>query len=86
VPDVAIQSILSTVLWFYSWLIIVYVLLSYVPGSGTIAEIRHALGSIVEPYLGLFRRFIPPVGVLDISPMVAILVLWALRALLVSVL
>ena len=33
------------------------------------------LGKIVEPYLVFFRRFIPPLGMIDISPIVAIFAL-----------
>lgn len=33
------------------------------------------LRDVSEPYLSLFRRFIPPLGPIDISPIVAILVL-----------
>jgi YggT family protein len=33
------------------------------------------LRDVAEPYLGIFRRFIPPLGPIDISPIVAILVL-----------
>jgi uncharacterized protein YggT (Ycf19 family) len=33
------------------------------------------LRDVSEPYLGLFRRFIPPIGPIDISPLVAVLVL-----------
>ena len=63
------------VLQFYGWLIIAYVLMSWFPASGAIADVRGVLGTIVEPYLALFRRFIPPLGAVDISPIVAILVL-----------
>jgi YggT family protein len=34
------------------------------------------LRDVSEPYLRLFRRFIPPIGMFDFSPIVAILVLW----------
>jgi uncharacterized protein YggT (Ycf19 family) len=33
------------------------------------------LRDVTEPYLGLFRRFIPPIGPVDVSPIVAILLL-----------
>ena len=79
----SIVGVLMTVLQFYGWLIIAYVLLSWFPNADALsADIRRALGTIVEPYLGLFRRFIPPVGALDISAIVAILVLEAIRVLL----
>jgi YggT family protein len=71
-----------TVLQFYGWLIIAYVLLSWFPNADALSDIRRALATIVEPYLGIFRRFIPPVGALDISAIVAILVLEAIRVLL----
>lgn len=62
----------------YYILIIVYVLLSWLP------QLRHSaigivLGKIVEPYLSVFRRFIPPLGVIDISPMVALLALYFMQ-------
>jgi uncharacterized protein YggT (Ycf19 family) len=60
---------------FYMWLIVAYVLMSWFPVSGAFADLYRVLASVCEPYLALFRRFIPPIGALDISPMVAILVL-----------
>ena len=33
------------------------------------------LGSICEPYLEPFRKIIPPIGMIDISPLVAIFLL-----------
>jgi YggT family protein len=37
------------------------------------------VGQITEPYLRPFRRLIPPIGMMDISPMVAILSLMIIR-------
>ena len=68
-------NIVDKVTSFYTTLIIVYVLMSWFPVSGIFEEIYRVLGSICEPYLGLFRRIIPPIGMIDISPIVAILVL-----------
>ncbi len=60
----------------YSYLIIAYVLMSWFPNARE-SFIGQFLGKIVEPYIGIFRRFIPPIGrVLDLSPIVA---LFALR-------
>lgn len=59
----------------YWWLIIIYVLMSWVPNvrSSSVGEI---IGKLVEPYLSIFRRFIPPIGgMLDISPIIALFVL-----------
>ncbi|MEA2160149.1 MAG: YggT family protein [Solirubrobacteraceae bacterium] len=37
------------------------------------------LRDVCEPYLRVFRRFIPPIGMIDITPMIAIIVLGFLR-------
>ena len=71
----ALASIIARLSQVYLWLIIAYVILSWFPPTGVVADIRRVLGSICEPFLGLFRRFIPPFGGMDISPIVAILVL-----------
>lgn len=39
------------------------------------SSIGQFLGSLVEPFLSPFRRIIPPIGMIDISPIVAILAL-----------
>ncbi|MBS3974863.1 MAG: YggT family protein [Actinobacteria bacterium] len=83
----SLAQILMRAIDFYSLLIIVYVLLSWLPASGTVWEIRRILGTVVEPYIGIFRRIIPNLGMIDISPLVAILVLsWLVRPLLLAVL
>jgi YggT family protein len=71
-----IGGILYTIGRFYGFLIIVYVLMSWLPKqSGIVADVYRVLGSLVEPYLSVFRRFIPPMGGIDFSPVVAIIVL-----------
>ncbi len=42
------------------------------------------LRDVSEPYLKLFRRFIPPIGMFDLSPIVAIFVLYGIRALVIG--
>ncbi|WP_234992934.1 YggT family protein [Paenibacillus sp. RUD330] len=52
-----------------------YILLSWLPNARE-SFIGQFLGRIVEPYLSIFRRFIPPIGgMLDISPIVALIAL-----------
>jgi len=41
---------------------------------------------VTDAYLNIFRNIIPPIGMLDISPMVALLVLWLLQSLVVGIL
>lgn len=59
---------------FYSYALIVYILMSWLPGARESA-IGEFLGRICEPYLEQFRRFIPPLGMIDLSPIVGILTL-----------
>ncbi len=68
-----IQSLFN----IYTTLILIYVLMSWIPrGAFNLVEkIRDVLAMLCEPYLGLFRRFIPPIAMIDFSPIVAILAL-----------
>ncbi|WP_439108497.1 YggT family protein [Alkalihalophilus lindianensis] len=61
-------------MYIYSFLIIGYILLSWFPNARE-SSFGQFLGSIVEPYLEPFRKFIPPLGMIDLSPIVAIIVL-----------
>jgi uncharacterized protein YggT (Ycf19 family) len=77
-----IADYLEALITVYVILIIAYILMTLflqfggrVPYSRWSRAIMDFLSQTVEPYLNLFRRFIPPIGPLDISPIVAILVL-----------
>jgi YggT family protein len=66
--------ILGEVLKYYSWALIIYIFMSWFPNAyGT--AIGRFLTKICEPFLEPFRRIIPPLGMIDISPIVAFLVL-----------
>ena len=67
-------NIIATLMQIYSYALIVYILMSWFPNARD-TSIGRLLGSICEPYLEVFRRFIPPVGMMDFSPIVAFLVL-----------
>jgi uncharacterized protein YggT (Ycf19 family) len=74
--------------WVYTALVLIYILLSWVqlPYNVWVGRVRTFLHDTVEPYLGLFRRMIPPIGAFDISPIVALIVLWLVHAIITSVL
>ena len=61
----------------YELLIVVWCLMSWLPmrSGGLLDDVRGAIGMLVEPYLNLFRRIIPPLGGIDFSPIVAIFAL-----------
>ena len=58
----------------YRFMLIGYILLSWIPAAQDSAVGRF-LVAVCEPYLGIFRKFIPPIGMIDISPIVAIFAL-----------
>ncbi|ACX52151.1 protein of unknown function YGGT [Ammonifex degensii KC4] len=62
----------------YFWIIIVRVLLSWIPHNPRNPVIRF-IYDLTEPYLSLFRRLIPPIGMFDLSPIVALFVLHLLK-------
>lgn len=72
---IQLANVISKVGQFYGLLIFIYVLMSWFPMRGTVYDIYRVLGSVVEPYLKLFRNLIPPMGNFDFSPLVAYFVL-----------
>ena len=69
-----VLRLLVTAIEIYSWAFIIYILLSWFPGAKE-STFGDFLARICEPYLEPFRRFIPPLGMIDISPLVAIFAL-----------
>jgi YggT family protein len=76
---ISIRAIVAAALQFYSLLIIVYVIMTWFPVSGVMEDFFRVLASLVEPYLVLFRRFVPSMGGMDFSPFIALLVIWAVQ-------
>jgi YggT family protein len=70
-----ITNTLSTTLSVYTGLLILRVLLTWFPTIEWYNQPFAALTQITDPYLNLFRSVIPPLGGMDLSPMLAILLL-----------
>jgi uncharacterized protein YggT (Ycf19 family) len=82
IDRVTVANFLAALVTVYSLMIFAYVLLSLifsfgvrVPYSRWSDAVLGFLRDVCEPYLRIFRRFIPMIGPLDISPIVALLVL-----------
>jgi YggT family protein len=82
------QNFVQVFATVYTLIIFVYILSSWVrlPYSPWLNRIQRFLHDVSEPYLRLFRRILPSMGPLDLSPWVAVIVLWLLEAVLVNVL
>jgi YggT family protein len=77
-----LASYVYAVFVVYTLLIIAYILTSLffafggrVPYSRPINAVLSFLRDVCEPYLSIFRRFIPPLGPLDLSPVIGIFLL-----------
>ena len=81
----AIAVILDRVLWLYSMVMLVAVLLTWVNPDPYNPIVRF-LRAATEPVFGWVRRHLPfaVIGMLDLSPMVALLGLWFIRMVLVD--
>ena len=50
------------------------ILRSWIPESRS-TQLGRVIGGFVEPYLSIFRKIIPPLGMIDFSPIIAFIVL-----------
>ncbi len=86
-----IASYVDALFLVYIVLIFLNVLSSWIPRMPYYRWLRAGVGFVAEttnPYLNLFRRFIPPLGgggfALDLSPILGIIVLFVVRGLVVA--
>jgi YggT family protein len=75
----------------YILLIFLYILLNMMfslglrpPYSRYTDAVLNFLRDVCEPYLKIFRRFIPPIGMFDLTPMIAIIVLYIVQTIVVK--
>jgi YggT family protein len=55
----------------YYWLILISIFGSWFPRFYS-TKIGIWIGKLVDPYLAIFRKFIPPLGAIDFSPLIAL--------------
>lgn len=58
----------------YTLMLFVRILSSWVPQAGEYRIVQF-ICYYTDPYLNIFRRFVPPLGMFDLSPIVAFLCL-----------
>jgi YggT family protein len=86
-----IADYVSALFYVYILIIFVYLLSNLMFGMGLRVPysrwsdaVLGFLRDVSEPYLSLFRRFIPTVGMFDFSPLLALIVLYILRTVITS--
>lgn len=67
-------------------MIIVRAFMSFFPRIDAYHPVVRFLDSVCEPILGVFRRLLPPMGGIDFSPILAILVIQVVASLLINLL
>jgi YggT family protein len=78
---IIIVSVVSSLLF---WLVIISVLLSYF--LDPYHPLRRNLNNIVEPMLAPIRRVVPPIGMLDFSPFVLLILIQVLSRIIIRLL
>ena len=75
-----IATFVNSLTIVYTIMILIYAIQSFVPlgYSSPVMTLRRFLDETVAPLLLVFRRFIPPIGPLDLSAMVVLFALWIL--------
>jgi YggT family protein len=88
---VDIANYVSALFTVYIILIFVYILANLVFSLGArpaysrgLDTVLNFLRDVCEPYLRIFRRFIPPIGMIDITPMIAIFLLYIVQRVVVN--
>ena len=88
VPQLLLAALVDTVYLFFNvfiFALFVQALLSWLPNAGA-SPVSGLLHSITAPILQPVRRFVPPMGGLDLSVLVAIIGLYAARIFIVGTL
>ena len=70
-----IPYILNVFFSFYSLIMVLRIFLTWIPNIDWESQPFRLLSILVDPYLNIFRRFVPPIGGLDFSPIIAFFVL-----------
>lgn len=72
-----IGQVIRSLLNFYELLIVAWCIMSWFPirQGSLVGDIAVVVNRLVAPYMNLFRRFVPPLGGIDFSPIIAIFAL-----------
>ena len=82
-----ITRLINQLFYFYYLLIIIRIFLSWIQTIDWYQQPYRWLSSVTDPFLNIFRGIIPPIGgVLDISPILAIILLQIIQGLIVGAL
>jgi YggT family protein len=70
-----VEAFVVMIFTIYRYMVFAYIIMSWLPNLRESA-IGELLGKFVEPFLAPFKKVIPPLGMIDISPIVALIALY----------
>lgn len=76
--------LLARVLQIYTFVLLIRILITWIPNLDPYHPIVQLLFQVTEPVLEPARKLIPPIGMIDISPIVVFIILGILQDLLVQ--
>ena len=76
--------LLARVLQIYTFILLIRILITWIPNLDPHHPIVQLLFQVTEPVLEPARKIIPPIGMIDISPIVVFIILGILQDLLVQ--
>ena len=81
-----IGSFANILYWVLTLVILARVILSWLPVAGSNNPLIAIVYQLTEPILAPIRAVVPRIGIFDLTPMIALFILWAIRELIFSVL
>jgi YggT family protein len=82
----SVERFVTVFIYVYVLIIFAYIITSWIRMPYSLNRIQRFLYDVCEPYLKLFRRILPPLGPLDLSPIIAIFFLYLILRLIVALL
>ena len=80
-----LAKFVNQLFYFYYILLIIRILLTWIPNIDWYNQPYKGISAITDPFLNIFRNIIPPIGgALDISPILAFIVLQIMQGIIVG--
>jgi len=85
-PAEIVYTILINALELYKWIVIAAIVMSWLFAfnvvnyhNNIVRSLARFLDALTEPVFRLGRRIIPPIGGLDLSPIIILVAIWVLQ-------